>query len=132
MIDEFPYYGLSWFFYLLTTFAFLLVSMWKTRKWSNTIRIPLLSFFAAMALTPGLTLSGEGWYSPAAIIMIFELDKKGLSGIWHSALSIIGVWIMLMTATFITRWQLAKKAKKPNNKSNKSNEEKEPELIEPN
>ena len=122
MIEEFPYYGLSWFFYFLTTAAFLLFSLWKTRGWSSTVRIPLLTFIAALALTPGLTLPGEGWYSPAAIIMIFELDKKGLPGIWHSALSIIASWIIMMTITFIARSQMSTPSQKEN----------QPEIIDPN
>ena len=81
-MEEFPYYGLSWFFYLVVAAGFLLLSAYKTRDWSFWIRLPLLSFIAAMALTPGVTVSGETWWSPAAIIMIFELDQKGLTGIW--------------------------------------------------
>ena len=128
MIEEFPYYGLTWFFYLLTTAAFLLVSLWKIRKWPIAVRIPLLTFFIAMALTPGLT-PGEGtWYSPAAIIMIFQLDQKGLTGIWHSLLSIMMVWIILMIVTFVARWQLAKRLKK----TTPENNEKQAQLIEPN
>ena len=109
MMEEFPYYGISWFFYLVTTAAFLLFSAWKTRAWSVWLRIPLLTFIAAMALTPGVTLSGESWWSPAAIIMIFQLDQKGLAGIWHSALSIIAVWLLMMTIAFFARWWLSRK-----------------------
>ena len=122
-MEEFPYYGLSWFFYLLAAAGFLLLCLWKTRKWSYGVRIPLLTFFAAMSLTPGITLPGESWYSPAAIIMIFDLDRDGFSGILHSALSIIAVWLILMLATFIARWQLNKRH---------TNKEKQPELIDPN
>jgi len=108
-MEEFPYYGLSWFFYLIVAASFLLLSAWKTRHWSLWTRIPLLSFFAAMALTPGVTVPGESWWSPAAIIMIFEMDQKGLSGIWPSLISIIFFWIFLMFATIIARWLLIKK-----------------------
>lgn len=109
MVEEFPYYGLSWFFYLLVAASFLLLCAWKTRHWSMAVRIPLLSFIAAMALTPGTTISGESWWSPAAIIMIFELDQKGLIGIWRSAISIIMVWLLLMAGSFTVRWRLGKK-----------------------
>ncbi len=108
-MDEFPYYGLSWFVYLLVAAIFLLTSFWKTRNWSSWARIPLLSFIAAMALTPGVTVSGESWWSPAAIIMIFELDQKGLSGLWSSLLAIIAVWLLLMIGTVLVRWKLIKK-----------------------
>jgi len=70
-MEEFPYYGLSWFLYLVVAAGFLLLSAYKTRVWSFWIRLPLLSFIAAMAVTPGVTMSGETWWSPAAIIMIF-------------------------------------------------------------
>ena len=110
-MEEFPYYGLSWFFYLVVAAGFMLLSAYKTRAWSFWVRLPLLSFIAAMALTPGVTVSGETWWSPAAIIMIFELDQKGLTGIWGSLLSIIAFWIILMISTVIVRWQLQKRAR---------------------
>jgi len=75
------------------------------------VRIPLLTFIAAMALTPGVTVSGETWWSPAAIIMIFELDSKGLSGIWGGLLSIIAFWLIFMVISFTVRWKLNKKQK---------------------
>ena len=108
-MEEFPYYGLSWFFYLLVAAIFLLVSSWKTRDWSSWSRIPLLTFLAALALTPGVTVSGESWWSPAAIIMILELDQKGLIGSLPILLSILAVWILLITATVLIRWKLLKK-----------------------
>ncbi len=103
-MEEFPYYGLSWFFYLIVATSFILFSAWKTRTWSKWIRIPLLSFIAAMALTPGLTIPDESWWSPAAIIMIFEIDQKGMQGIWPSLTSIITSWIILMVGIILTRW----------------------------
>ncbi|MCP4412702.1 MAG: hypothetical protein GY808_09080 [Gammaproteobacteria bacterium] len=103
-MEEFPYYGLSWFFYLIVAASFILFSAWKTRTWSKWTRIPLISFLAAMALTPGLTVPDGSWWSPAAIIMIFEMDQKGLQGIWPSLISIITVWIMLMVGTILSRW----------------------------
>lgn len=108
-MEEFPYYGLSWFFYLLAAASFLLFSAWKTRGWSIVFRLPLLTFIAAISFTPGVTLSGESWMSPAAIIMIFELDQKGLIGIWRSLLSIMAVWLLMLIASLGTRWWLIKK-----------------------
>ncbi len=112
-MEEFPYYGLSWFLYLIVTAVFLLLTAWKTRDWSKWFRIPLITFIAAMALTPGVTVPDESWWSPAAIVMIFELDQKGLSGIWPSMISIITFWIFLLIATFVIRWLLIKKLKIP-------------------
>jgi len=111
-MEEFPYYTVTWFFYLIATAMFLLLCAWKSRSWSDWVRIPVLTFFAAMALTPGITVSGETWWSPAAIIMIFELDKNGLVGFWKGALSIIACWIVFMLISFIARWQLNKNKKK--------------------
>ena len=128
-MEEFPYYGLSWFFYLVVAAGFLLLSAYKTRDWSFWIRLPLLSFIAAMALTPGVTVSGETWWSPAAIIMIFELDQKGLTGIWGSLLSIIAVWIIIMISTVILRWQLKRRA--GSKKTSSTEKTSQPDLIEP-
>ena len=41
--------------------------------------------------------------------MIFELDQKGLTGIWRGGLSIIAFWIIFMLGSFIVRWKLNKK-----------------------
>jgi len=123
MIEEFPYYGLSWFLYLVVTAAFLLFCLYKTRNWPHWIRLSLLSFMAAMALTPGTTISGESWLSPAAIIMILELDKKGLSGIWPHLTSITAVWLLIMLLTSLVRWQFNKRIKRASSS--------QPELIDP-
>ena len=111
-MEEFPYYTLSWFFYLLFAVIFLLLSTWKSRSWSPWLRIPVLTFIAAMAFTPGITLSGESYWSPAAIIMIFELDQKGFVGIFRGAISIITVWLLLMISTIIIRWKFSKNKSK--------------------
>ncbi len=125
-MEEFPYYGLSWFFYLLVAVGFLLLSAYKTRNWSFSIRLPLLSFIAAMALTPGVTISGETWWSPAAIIMIFELDQNGLTSIWGSLLSIIAFWIIIMISAVVLRWQLKRRTASRNTEKIS-----QPELREP-
>ncbi|MCP4273236.1 MAG: hypothetical protein GY781_14980 [Gammaproteobacteria bacterium] len=144
-MEEFPYYGLSWFFYLIVTASFILFSAWKTRTWSKWTRVPLLSFIAAMALTPGLTVPDESWWSPAAIIMIFEMDQKGLQGIWPSLISIITVWLILMVGTILTRWLPMKKLsfidklplfqiplmKKIKSKARKQKTNEQPDLKEP-
>jgi len=108
-MEEFPYYGLSWFLYLIVSASFLLFTTWKTQKWSKWFRIPLISFIAAMALTPGSTIPDQSWKSPAAIIMVFEMDQKGLSGIWPSLISIVLTWIFLIIATILIRWLLLNK-----------------------
>ncbi|PCJ49760.1 MAG: hypothetical protein COA74_04735 [Gammaproteobacteria bacterium] len=110
-MDEFPYYALSWFVYLIVTAIFLLFCGWHSRNWSSWVRVPVLTFIAALALTPGITISGETWWSPAAIIMIFELDQKGLIGILRSGLAIIAVWILFMIGTVLVKWRLNKKPK---------------------
>lgn len=130
-MEEFPYYGLSWFFYLVFAAIFLLLSSLKTRGWPVWVRIPLLTFIAAMALTPGLTLSGETWWSPAAIIMIFELDQKGLSGIWRGALSILAFWLLFMLVTFVARWRLSKRRKTAATSGWEGNFSEQPELKDP-
>lgn len=104
-MNEFPYYGLSWFFYLIVTAIFLLFCAWHSRNWSVWVRIPVLTFIAALALTPGVTISGESWWSPAAIIMIFELDQKGLAGISRILISIMMVWILFMIGAVIYKWK---------------------------
>jgi len=144
-MEEFPYYGLSWFFYLIVAASFILFCAWKTRTWSKWARIPLLSFIAAMALTPGLTVPEESWLSPAAIIMIFEMDQKGLQGIWPSLISIITVWIIIMVGTISTRWLPMEKLSflnklplfklplftKTQNKTRKVKNNKQPDLEDP-
>ena len=112
-MEEFPYYQLSWFFYLVFAALFLLASGWKTRSWSLWLRVPLLCFIAAMALTPGVTVSGESWWSPAAIIMVFDIDQKNMPGFWRNFISIIAVWILMIIATLTTRWVLKKKRQSP-------------------
>jgi len=133
-MDEFPYYGISWFFYLLAAACFLLLSAWKSQGLSDWIRIPILCFVAAMALTPGITVSGESWWSPAAIIMIFELDQNGLPGMVKSLISIITVWIVLMGGTVIIRKLIKKKRKQKPEASEQISETDDygqPELQEP-
>jgi len=105
-VEEVPYYGMSWFFYLLAAAGFMLFSSWKTKSWSAWIRIPMLCFFAAMAFTPTSTMQGEGWWSPAAIVMVFEIDQNGFAGFWRAGLAIIVSWILLIVATLVARWQL--------------------------
>ena len=131
-MDEFPYYALSWFIYLLFTAVFLLFCTWHSRKWSIWARIPVLTFIAALALTPGITISGESWWSPAAIIMIFELDSKGLSGIWKGLLSIIAFWIVLMISTFIVNWRLGKSKRFGSRKSKVNSADSDDALSEEN
>jgi hypothetical protein len=130
-MDEFPYYGLSWFVYLMVAAIFLLFCAWHSRNWSVWARIPVLTFIAALALTPGVTISGETWWSPAAIIMIFELDQKGFAGILRSGISIMMVWILFMVATVITRWRLGKWKLNKNNKSQNKDKYDQVELIDP-
>jgi len=107
-MDEFPYYELSWFFYLLVAAMFLLFCAWHSRNWSSWARIPILTFIAALALTPGVTISGESWWSPAAIIMIFEIDRNGLAGISRNGISIIAVWLLFMVAALFFKWKAFK------------------------
>jgi hypothetical protein len=133
-MDEFPYYGLSWFFYLIVAAMFLMFCAWHSRNWSVWIRIPVLTFIAALALTPGVTISGESWWSPAAIIMIFELDQKGLAGISRSVVSIIMVWILFMISTVIFRWRFSSWKLNKKNKSQASpidDQDQQVELIDP-
>ena len=132
-MEEFPYYHLSWFIYLILSMLFLLLSARTTRKWPIWLRIPLLSFIAAMALTPGITISGESWWSPAAIIMIFALDKNGLSGIWGSLLSILAFWLIFMVSASLMSWRINKRNKNSNKVDNKIHQQSkiQPELIEP-
>ncbi len=111
-MEEFPYYGLSWFLYLIVAVIFLLVSSWKTKKWSPWIRIPLLTFIAAMALTPGITISGQSWWSPAAIIMVFEIDQQGIAGASRGAIPIVLAWIFLMIISSLIHWKFFSKKTK--------------------
>ena len=130
-MEEFPYYSLSWFFYLLCAAIFLLLCTWKTRNWTAWLRIPGLTFIAAMALTPGVTTSGESYWSPAAIIMIFELDQKGLTGVWRGAISIITVWVLLMISTVVVRWKINKNKHSSVKPENDNNQSDQVELIDP-
>jgi len=105
-MEEFPYYGLSWFAYILMAAIFILFTAWKTKTWNLYARIPLLTFISAMALTPSLTVVGESWWSPAAIIMIFELDQHGSAGLWRGAIPIIIVWLLMMMVAVVYFWKL--------------------------
>jgi hypothetical protein len=116
-MDEFPYYRLSWFVYLIVAATFLMFCAWHSRNWSVWARIPVLTFIAALALTPGVTISGENWWSPAAIIMIFEIDQKGFVGIIRSGISIVMVWVVFMISTITFRWSADKWRFNKKNKS---------------
>ena len=107
-MEEVPYYGLSWFVYLLLSGLFLLLSFWKSRKLTVWLRIPILSFIAAMAFTPMTTMPGDGWLSPAAIVMVFEIDQSGFSGFLRAGLAIITAWLSLTIISFISWWLLSK------------------------
>jgi len=109
LMEEFPYYGLSWFAYLVVAAIFILLSAWKTKSWNLYTRIPVISFISAMALTPSLTVVGDSWWSPAAIIMIFEIDQQGMVGAWRGAIPILISWILLMTLASVYFWKLKPK-----------------------
>jgi hypothetical protein len=111
-MEEVPYYGLSWFIYLLLSASFLLMSIWRSRRMKFWLRIPMLCFIAAMAFTPATTMPGQDWWSPAAIVMVFEIDQSGLSGFLRAGLGIIIVWIVLTIGTFLARWILNRRGNK--------------------
>ena len=108
-MDGVENYGLTWFIYLVLSGAFLLLSLWHSRNLTFWLRIPILSFIAAMAFTPATTLQGDSWLSPAAIVMVFEIDQNGIAGFWRAGLGIIIVWIVLTIVSFATRWFLRRK-----------------------
>ncbi len=110
-MDGVENYGLTWFIYLLLSFIFLLLSFWHSRKLSFWIRIPILSFIAAMAFTPATTLQGDSWWSPAAIVMIFEIDQNGIAGFWRAGLGIIIAWLVITLISFIAHWFFRRKKK---------------------
>ena len=129
-MEEFPYYGLSWFAYLLLSASFLLLSIWKSKNLNQWLRIPLLTLIAAMAFTPATTIQGEAFWSPAAIVMVFEIDQYGLNGFWRAGLGIIMVWLVLMIGTFATRWFIKRrgiKLAKPTPETRSEPDLKEPE-----
>lgn len=107
-MEEVPYYGLNWFVYLLLSGIFLLLSFWKSRNLVAWLRIPILSFIAAMAFTPMTTMQGEGWWSPAAIVMVFEIEQNGFSGFLRAGLAIIMAWLSITIVSFIGWWVLNK------------------------
>ena len=108
-MDGVENYGLTWLIYLVLSAAFLLLSFWHSRKLSFWLRIPILSFIAAMAFTPATTLQGDSWLSPAAIVMVFEIDQNGIAGFWRAGLGIIITWVVLMVISFALRWFLGRK-----------------------
>ena len=110
-MDGVENYGLTWGIYLLLSVAFLLLSFWHSRNLTFWLRIPILSFIAAMALTPATTLQGDSWLSPAAIVMVFEIDQNGLAGFWRAGLGIIITWITLTVLSFAVRWFLGRNKK---------------------
>ena len=111
-MEEVQNYGLTWFLYLVLAAAFLLLGAYHSRKLTFWLRIPLLALIAAMAFTPASTLQGEAWWSPAAIVMIFEIDQNGFAGFWRAGLGIIVVWILLTITSFIGRWFYRRKISK--------------------
>ena len=65
-----------------------------------------------MAFTPSTTIPGESWWSPAAIVMVFEIDQSGFAGFWRSGLSIIVLWLVIMIFSFLGRWLWRKRQAK--------------------
>ena len=103
-MDEFPYYSLTWLVYLALSLSFLWLSYRRLKDSSIWLRLPLMSFIFAFALTPGPTLDVQSWLSPAAIIMIFELvDKREFSAISNSLSAILLVWLLAMVVWTIIR-----------------------------
>lgn len=103
-MEEVPYYGLSWFGYLLLSGTFLFLSWRKSQNLSLWIRVPLLTLIVAMAFTPAATIPGQDWWSPAAIVMVFDIDQSGFKGFWRAGLGIIMVWLVLMIGTSVRIW----------------------------
>ena len=64
-----------------------------------------------MAFTPVTYMEGESYLSPAAIVMIFEIEKDGLTGIWRSGLGIIVVWLLLSIGGLAGNWYLKRRSK---------------------
>lgn len=124
-MDGVENYGLTWFIYLLLSCVFLVLSFWHSRKLTFWLRIPILCFIAAMAFTPSTTLQNDSWLSPAAIVMVFEIDQDGFAGFWRAGLGIIIVWLVLTIASFIIRWFLRRKKKST---VDKPQQRSEPEL----
>ena len=108
-MEDIPNYGLTWLAYLALSISFLALSYWTSRSLKFWIRIPILAFIAAMALTPSTTIQGEGWWSPAAIVMVFEIDQNGFAGFWRAGLGILIVWLVVTIISFVTRWFLRRK-----------------------
>ena len=111
-MEEVPYYGLTWFVYLLLSACFFVFSFWHSRNMKFWLRIPILSLIAAMAFTPATTIQGEAFWSPAAIVMVFEIDQLGFAGFWRAGLAIIAMWVVFMIGSFLGRWLLNKRTKK--------------------
>ena len=53
--------------------------------------------------------------SPAAIVMIFEIDQNGMAGFWRAGLGIIVAWLILTIVGFIGRWLIRRKLSKKDN-----------------
>ena len=47
--------------------------------------------------------------SPAAIVMIFEIDQNGMAGFWRAGVGIIVAWLILTVVGFIGRWLIRRK-----------------------
>ena len=102
-------YGLIWFLYLLLAAGFTLLSFYYSRRLTFWLRIPILALVAAMAFTPASTIPGDTAMSPAAIVMIFEIDQNGMAGFWRAGLGIIVAWLILTIVGFIGRWLTRRK-----------------------
>ena len=63
-----------------------------------------------MAFTPSTTMPGEDWWSPAAIVMVFEIDQSGFGGFMRAGIGIIAVWIFLTLTSFIVRWIIKRRS----------------------
>ena len=109
-MEEFPYYSLTWLLYFAFSASFLWLSYRRLKDSSIWLRLPLMSFIFAFALTPGPTLDDQSWLSPAAIIMIFELvDKREFSAISSSVSAILLVWLLAMIVWSIIRFLTSRK-----------------------
>ncbi len=82
-----------WALYIGLGLIFLALLWWPLRHRPRWLQCLLLSVASGIVFTPLPIEPGSPHWAPAALVMIFDLEDKGVDGLWR------GFWPMLM-ATF--------------------------------
>ncbi len=108
-----------WLLYIAVGLFSLGLIYYPLRKLSSWFLLFLLSLIAAIMFAPLPIESGSSNWAPAALVMIFEMEKKTPSAILHGLMPILVLWaaFLALGSAFIIKFKPEISKKHPQLKS---------------